>query len=144
MTLETEDLLEWRAMMHSRAREYALGTIVDATTKRWKHAKVAYSLMRVEDQEQLLRDVADDVRRALDEVITIIASDDRTTFKAECESVTFKEGVKATIKLGSGPNAHALADCAGGVVLLVLEDGGRYMAIGDATKGDAAQGSLIP
>ena len=62
---------------------------------------------------------------------------------AEVEQVTFKEGVKAVLKMMNTPESHELADKAGGIVMVVISDGATYMELGDACHGESDQRPLF-
>ena len=126
------------------AREFLLGELIKASSKRFKSLAVPYMELRQGEQQSLLRDIEDDIRKAVREAVEIIATDFRVTFRASCESVQFKsDGVKAQLTLFSSPEAHALADAAGNTVLVVIEDAKRYLDAGDSCEGEPDQKTLI-
>jgi hypothetical protein len=95
------------------------------------------------EQSDILRDATRDVRAAVGKSVKCIASDNRQTFAALCESVTFKDGVKAVLTLPKGGNAHDLAECAGQNVLIVLEDGSDYLNADHEDEPDPDQKPLF-
>ncbi len=127
----------------SVSREFLLGDLIKAVTRRFKTLVTPFPLMSEREQQVLLGYVAEDARHAVKEAIRIINSDNKIHFMAEVESVTFKDGVKATLKMINTPESHALADKAGGVVMIVIADGDTYMELGDSCKGEADQRPLF-
>lgn len=126
------------------AAEFLLGELIKASSKRFKSLAVPYMELRQSEQQTLLRDIEDDIRKAVREAVEIIASDFRVTFRASCESVQFKsDGVKAQLTLLNSPEAHALADSAGNTIMVVIEDAKRYLDAGDACAGEPDQKELI-
>ena len=136
-TIVTEDT-------NQTAAEFLLGELIKASSKRFKSLDVPYMELRQSEQQSLLRDIEDDIRKAVREAVEIIASDFRVTFRASCESVQFKsDGVKAQLTLFNSPEAHALADSAGNTIMVVIEDAKRYLDAGDACTGEPDQKELI-
>lgn len=126
------------------AREFLVGNLIKASTRRFKSLKTPFSELNQVEQELHLRQMADDIKAAVQEAVEIISSDYRMTFRASCDKVEFKSGgVKAVLSAISGEQAHALADVAGGNILIVIEDASRYLDEGDATQGDADQPPLF-
>lgn len=125
------------------SREFLLGDLIKSVTRRFKTLAVPFSSLSESEQTALLSNVADDARRATKEAIRIIESDNRTHFMAEVEQVTFKEGVKAVLKMMNTPESHELADKAGGIVMVVISDGATYMELGDACHGESDQRPLF-
>lgn len=129
---------------HEIASEFLLGELIKAATRRFKHQPTTFERMPQDEQEELLRAVATDCRRAVEEAIAIIVSDYRVTLRADCDAVNFKpDGVKATLSLRNTDEAHALANAAGSTLLVVIEDASRYLEVGDATTGEADQRSMM-
>jgi hypothetical protein len=126
------------------AAEFLFGELIKAACKRFKSLSLPYMELKQSEQATLLRNIEDDVRDAVREAVEIIASDYRVVFRASCESVAFKaDGVKSQLTMHNTEAAHALADAAGNTVLVVIEDGSRYLEVGDATKGEDNQKPLF-
>lgn len=125
------------------AREFLFGELMGAATKQLRSLDKVWLKMPKEHQERVLRDVQSDIGEAVQRAVQIIATDDRTHFKATVEQVTFKDGVKAVLTMGNTMASHELADTAGGVVLVVIENPTRYTVPGDnAPKSDDEQRTL--
>ena len=141
-TTDKEALARFDAI--EAARDFLLGSLIKASTYRFKVAVLPWHSMSKHEQETMLGDIRNDIEKAVRDAVEIIASDDRVTFRAECKSVQFSEdGVKSQLLLANTQAAHALADAAGGTVLVVIEDGGRYLGVGDAVSGDDDQRPLF-
>jgi hypothetical protein len=126
------------------AREFLLGELIKSATNRFRYLEKTFLSMSKGEQEVVLRAVKGDIETAVRKAIDVIASDGRVTFHASCDQVAFKsDGVKAQLSMVNSDNAHALADAAGGVVMICIEDGSRYLNEGDATKGMADQKELV-
>lgn len=126
------------------AAEFLLGNLIKAASKRFKSLAVPYIELRQSEQQTILREMEEDIRKAVREAVEIIASDYRVSFRASCESVQFKQdGVKAQLTMMNSENAHALADAAGNTIMVVIEDASRYLEVGDACDGDPDQRDLL-
>jgi hypothetical protein len=125
------------------AAEFLLGDLIKAVTRRFKMQTKPWMQLSERDQQTLMGYVADDARAAVKEAVRIISSDNRVHFMAEVESVTFKDGVKSVLKTLNTPESHALADKQGGIVMIVIDDGGTYMEIGDACQAEPDQKPLF-
>lgn len=125
------------------AREFLFGELLNAATKQLRSLDKPWLKLPKEQQEKLLRSVQDDVSIAVKRAVEIIASDDRTRFRAVVEQVTFKDGVKAVLTMGNTEASHELADTAGHTVLVVIEDPSRYTLPGEnSPKSDDDQRTL--
>jgi hypothetical protein len=131
----------------AEARKFAsgflLGELIKAVKMHFVRATKPFSQMKEYEQEQLLRQVQHQLEAAVKETIETIAADARLTFRADVESVTFKDGVKASLKLGKSEHAHILADQAGKSVLIVIEDFAKFLNPGEEAKGEPDQPSLF-
>jgi hypothetical protein len=125
------------------AAEFLLGEMIKACTKHLKTLAVPWIDLKEREQEHILRTVESDCRSIIADVVDIVASNARLTFKAQVAQVTFKDGVKAQIELINSPEAHALADAVGKVVTLVIEDRGTLLEVGDALQTDPDQPALF-
>lgn len=113
------------------AREFLMGELMAAATRQLRGLDKPWLRLPEADQKRVLREVRDDIARAVKAAVELIASDDRTRFRAAVESVTFKDGVKAVLTMGNTEASHELADTAGGNVLVVIEDAVRYTFVGE-------------
>lgn len=125
------------------AAQFLLGELIKAATMELRGMNGPWSKLSQYQQESVLARVKQRAEAAVKEAVDVIASTARLTFRAECESVTFKDGVKAALKMAKTEDAHVLADQSGKTVLIVIEDYARFMNPGDATKGESDQRALF-
>jgi hypothetical protein len=89
--------------------------------------------------ERLRRRLLDNMRKA----IAAIVSDQRPVLPATVESVTFKDGIKATLKISKhAVGRHDLADCEGSDVIIVIVDPSQYMQGVHDVRGAPDQGEI--
>jgi hypothetical protein len=89
--------------------------------------------------ERLRKQVLNNVRQA----IGIIVADERAVMPATVESVTFKDGIKAVLKISKHAGArHDLADHEGQDLIIVMVDPGDYMAGVHDVRGDPDQAEI--
>jgi hypothetical protein len=112
------------------AREFLLGELIAAATKQLRALDKPWLRLPENQQRNVLKEVQADAERAIAQAVEIIATDDRTRFVAQVESVTFKDGVKAVLTMPNTQASHELADTAGGRVYVVIEDPSRYLMPG--------------
>jgi hypothetical protein len=123
-----------------------VGNLIAAATRHFKPLAVPWSGLSEQEQTRLLKRLADDVTETVKKAIIAIASNQRVTFRAEVAQVQFKGGseIVAQMKLMNSPEAHALADAAGGYVTVVIEDSEELLAIPDsALQGEPDQRPLF-
>lgn len=95
------------------AREFLMGELMNAATKQLRAIDKPWLRLPESDQKKVLKEVQADVTEAVKRAVDLIASDARTAFRAGCESVTFKDGVKAVLTMANTQASHELADTAG-------------------------------
>jgi len=127
------------------AERFMVGELIKAATKQLKDSQVAFRLLTEREQSSVLQRVADDVRPIVLKAIQIIKSHGRVEFKAECKQVVFKGAtdVQATLAMVIHDGAHALADQAGQTVTVVIDNLDEMLSVGDSTRGDPDQPSLL-
>lgn len=113
------------------AREFLLGEVMASAMRQLRALDKPWQRLPEEQQHAVIADVRNDVQRAISKAVEIIATDDRTRFVAQVESVTFKDGVKAVLTMPNTMASHELADTAGGCVYVVIEDPSRYVMGGN-------------
>lgn len=124
--------------------QYLLGNLIKAMTEPFKELQVPFRALTELEQSKLLTKIADVARSVVKEAVLCIASGDRVNFRATCDQVLFKsDGVKANLSFFNTSEAHSLADHAGKSIMIVIEDGSRYLDAGDATHGEADQKPLF-
>jgi hypothetical protein len=126
------------------AAEFLLGELIKAASKQFKELALPWHSMSQTEQETVLHRLKEDCWTAAKKAIICIASDNRVNFRAEVKSVQFLDGeVKAQLVMVNTPEAHDLANAAGGHVTIVIEDGKRYLEVGDACDGEPDQHALF-
>ena len=125
------------------ARTFLLGDLMAAATKQLRSLDQPWLRLPELKQKAVLREVEMDCETSIRRAVELIASDARTVFVAQVESVTFKDGVKAVLTMSNTMASHELADKAGGAVYVVLDNPERYVGLGDnAPSADPDQRSL--
>lgn len=108
------------------AREFMLGELMASAMRQLRSLDKPWLRLPEAKQKEILDEVRADVQIAIRQAVEVIATDDRTRFVAQVESVTFKDGVKAVLTMPNTAASHELADTAGGRVYVVIEDPARY------------------
>lgn len=112
------------------AREFMLGEIMAAAMKQLRSLDKPWLRLPEAEQKKVIAEIKDGCQSAVRKAVELIASDARTVFRAEVESVTFKDGVKAVLTMLNTEASHELADTAGHYVYVVIESPERYLASG--------------
>lgn len=124
------------------AREFMLGEVMAAAMKQLRAIDKPWLRLPEARQRDVLGEIRDDVAHAIRGAVEIIATDDRTRFVAQVESVTFKDGVKAVMTMANTEASHELANTAGGRVYIVIEDPARYIASAHLPQPEPDQQSI--
>ena len=120
-----------------------LGEVMAAAMRQLRALDKPWLRLPEEKQKDVIEEVRDACSVAIRQAVEIIATDDRTRFTAQVESVTFKDGVKAVLTMANTMASHELADVQGGRVYVVIEDPSRYTASSPAVpKAEADQKPL--
>lgn len=107
------------------AAETLTGDLRDFILDRLRHeqSKRPWHERSEADQRDTVHQVETAVRRAVTAAVEIIAAGGKRTIKATLESVTIKDGIKATLTMSKhDENRHNLADAQGSAVLIVVAD----------------------
>ena len=112
------------------ARQFLMGELIAAATKQLRSLDKPWLRLPEEQQKTVLREVQADIQIAVERAVEVIATDDRTSFPASVEQVTFKDGVKAVLTMSNTQASHELADTAGGMVYVVIDSPARYITVG--------------
>lgn len=87
-----------------------------------------WQLLSESDQETYLNSVRLQIEVAVRKAIDIIASQGMVTIVGIVDSVTFKDGIKAVVKVPAlSEGGHDLADSAGQEILLVVSNAGHLV-----------------
>jgi hypothetical protein len=131
---------------HGHAELFLMGNLIKLFKSHFCRLAEPWGKLREEEQARVLRNLHQDLKDQVRQTVKIIAGNGRVSFRAEVESVQFKGAtdIKAALKLVSGPEAHALADAAGGVVTVLIESLDELLAIPEgALAGDPDEPSLF-
>lgn len=127
------------------ARETMLGDLMNVVLDQVKSAKDVWQKLGERDQEDMLTRIQLGCANAVNKAISFIAVNGNTDYvMADVESVTFKDGVKAVLKIPYRTvGAHALADCEGRKVMIVMPDPEEFGNTDTAPKAEADQPDLL-
>jgi hypothetical protein len=115
----------------------ALITQVEKLPKPWQQLSQS-------EQERVIFHLREGVESSVRMIVKTIAAGDFMNIPAAVESVTFKGGVKAVVKLAKGTDgAHSLADCEGRQVLIVIASPDEYIDGIELVKAKADQSELF-
>ena len=119
------------------AHQFLVGEVIAAAARHFQTLDRPFKRLRHDEQAEVLSDMRKSVEEAVRSTVELIASDDRHVYRAHCKKVNFGEdGVVATLELPNTPEAHDLADRAGNTVLVINEDGRRYVGGDDIIKAE--------
>lgn len=141
---EQMDQLEERMLTLETAETFLMGNLIKAATRQLKELAMPFSKMDQDAQETVLQRVHEDIAKAVMEAVNVISTGNRIHFRTAVKSVQFVEDeVKVQLTCFNSIEAHHLANKAGGIVMVVLEDGKRYLEVGDALEGEPDQPALF-
>lgn len=126
----------------TQIRTFLLGNMVSVVMKHVKGISTEWNLVDEFRQKEFLYDLTNDLKEELDKGINVIKADLHTSFRAKVDSVTFKDGVKATLVMPNTKASHELADVQGSDVLIVLCDNKVYLSEEGIPEAEKDQGSL--
>lgn len=130
--------------IRSTAHQFLIGEVIAAAARHFQTLGKPFKNLRQAEQEEVLRDMRESVETATRAAVELIAADDRYVYRAHCKKVNFGEdGVTATIELPNTPEAHDLADRAGQTVLVINEDGRRYLGGDDIIQAASDERALF-
>jgi hypothetical protein len=98
-----------------------LGDLMSLVVDELKLMPKAWDSMTQKKQQEALDRIEGRIREASDQAINLISCRDMPEVEGTVDSVTFKNGAKATISFPSiTPEVHQLADAQGGFVKIVI------------------------
>ena len=126
------------------AAETMLGDLMSLCVNELKAAPDVWQKMSEDTQSDVIQRVEDQCRAAVDKATLIIAAGGIAgSVVATVDSVTFKDGIKVVLKCPSADQgAHALADCQGDNVLVVISDSDQFSNTSSAPQAEADQRGL--
>lgn len=104
-----------------------LGDLMGLIVNEFRSMSVLWHEMSEDEQDSLIGKIELRCEKAVNECGRIIASQGAPSMLATVESVTFRDGVKAVLKLPAGSGAHALADRAQQTVLVAIPQSEQNM-----------------
>lgn len=105
---------------------------------------VSWNGMPAAAQHQMIERLRKRTRTLIEEGLNILFRGHYPAIPAELDSITIKNGIKATISIGKGQKDwHELADAQGTQILLIVADPEQYAARMDEIKAVADQGDLF-
>lgn len=117
-------------------------TFMKEALRAVKEMPKVWKQLNERDQDALLAQFDYGAKQCLRQAVEIIAADERPNIMVQLEQVTFKDGIKATVKMGkAGESRHQLADAVGQHVILVIADPGVFIK-GEKPKSEPAQKDL--
>lgn len=122
--------------------ETMAGDLLMALIDEMRTAPDVWAKMPEKQQGEIIDRLRDRVTWNVEQAVALIASDDRPTVAAIVESVTFKDGVKAVLKMSCSEGAHHLADAEGDKVLVVISGADQYTGGTEGVEPDPDQTSI--
>lgn len=105
------------------AEETFLGDLMRIIVDQVKAIQKPWEQLSQSEQEAYLNSIRLQCEAVSKKAINIIAAQGMVTIVADIDSVTFKDGIKAVLKIGSHVEGrHDLADAEGKAVLLVVSN----------------------
>ncbi len=118
------------------------GDLATGIINFYQNEKKAWDELDNASQDELIIRANDFAKQAINEVVEILAADDRAVIQASVEQVVVKDGIKAVLTLPkSSEFRHELADSQGQTVLIVVVDSNKYMG-GTLPKAEPDQRDL--
>lgn len=118
--------------------------IIEHIIKQLKPMKEPWSKLPEIDQRVFINGLDHEVRTNITKAVNLIAADKRPVLEAVVDTVTMKDGIKATLKIAKSQGyRHELFDSQGAGCLVIITDPGKFMK-GELPKADKDQRSLIP
>ncbi len=127
------------------AKETLLGDLMNVVLEEIKAAPDVWQKMSESHQTLVIERIQNRCHSAVNQVVSIVATNGNTDYAmCDVESVTFKDGVKAVLKMPiRTEGAHALADCEGRKVMVVMPDPEEFGNTDSAPTPDPDQPDLI-
>lgn len=125
--------------------EESVGTqLLKALVQEIQHLQKPWQNMPAAQQQHVLDRLTNAVRENVQKAVKMIASQGHTCMNASVESVTFKDGVKAVLKLPRGNvDNHELAESTDRQVLIVIMNAEQHTDGMHVVKPDPDQKDLL-
>ena len=134
------------AEAQSLAVDTLTGDVRDFILDRLRHeqSKMAWHQRSESDQRDTVQQVEAAVREAMTKAVELIAGHGRRTIKATLDSVTVKDGIKATLIISKfDEHRLALVDSTGHTVLVVVADVDAFTGEREPVDIAPDQGDLV-
>ncbi|UYM14278.1 hypothetical protein [Endozoicomonas euniceicola] len=116
-----------------------LGDLMGLVTDELKALPDVWQKLPEHQQQEVIFRIKQRCMNAVAQAVRIMATGDRVSLLATVDTVTFKDGVKAVLKMpGNSPGRHDLADAEGETVMIVIPDTDAYMG-GEEPEADPDQ-----
>jgi hypothetical protein len=123
----------------------ARGDLRDAMLEAFKRRPKPWSQMLEKEQRDVISALNNGAELIVQKIARLIASAGRVQIAATVDSVTIKDGIKATVKAPyTADNLHNLGSAQGKQILIVVADAGDYMGQRREPKATPDQAPLIP
>lgn len=120
-----------------------LGDLLQLIIDEIKAAPDVWQKMSQDQQDDMIDRAKRRLTTAVEQSVTHIVAAGRPVITADVDSVTFKDGIKAVLKVSqSNPLRHELADATGLQVLVVVTDIKRFSGGTEGVKSDDDQPGL--
>ena len=131
---------EYAGMDDLIAESTFVGDLMRVVVDILKAAPKTWQELSETEQETYLNSIEAQVKHVSQKAIRILSSAGRTSLVAEVDSVTFKDGVKAVMKLPKClPGVYDLADAEGQEVLIVVSGAEALLHSHDLPEADPDQ-----
>lgn len=125
------------------AAETMLGDLMKLVVDELKAAPVVWQQMSEDQQDDAISRIRTRCAAAITSAVSIISTRGFEAVSATVDSVTFKDGVKAVLKLPfASQGAHQLADSEGGIVQVVFASIDEFCSLATAPKPGPDQADL--
>jgi hypothetical protein len=125
------------------AANVMLGTMMQSMIDMAKGMPDVWQKMGQDDQDVWIQHCDARCRDIVRSGVAILATGNHESIPAVVEQVVFKDGVKVVLKInGNREGAHAIADCEGNTVAVIVADSDEYLTSEGRPESDEDQGSL--
>ena len=127
----------------SITEDMMLGEMLQIVIDEIKAAPDVWQKMSQDQQDDMIDRCKRRLTGVVEQAVTHIVAAGRPVITADVESVTFKDGIKAVLKVSqSNPLRHELADATGLQVLVVVTDIKQFSGGTEGVKSDDDQPGL--
>lgn len=131
-------------MTAAAAINSAGANMLSALIKQLEQLQKPWQQTPEREQEKVIFHLRESVEAAARQLVKAIAGGNHPSIPASVESVTFKDGVKVSLKLAKGTESlHALVDAQGSVVQIVLASVDQYIDGIQQIRASADQAELF-